>query len=202
MAGMLAGLGYSLVREPVYTADAYGVVVAEHAGDAPQVVNFAQAYARIVTEPGLLATAQHDPYLSSGDLLKRTLQVSASPDAPLVRLSATAPAAEQAAERANVALNALVLYANRHSTDTGVRLTGFARATAPVSPSSPVPMVNVGVGLAAAVLIAGLAWLAPLPRPSRVRGAEYRAPRGAAGDAPRGANGRTVEAERLRGARV
>ncbi|MFE3454155.1 Wzz/FepE/Etk N-terminal domain-containing protein [Nonomuraea sp. NPDC059194] len=149
LLGVTAGLIYSLSKEPVYSSDAYVLVVSE--GDMAQAVHFAQAYTRIAVQPGLI---------TGDEQTRRTLSASASPDAPLIRLTTLAPTARQAAEQANQAATALILYGNRHSTDTRVRLTSFAGASVPASPSSPVLLVNVSVGAAAAVLLVGLVWLA------------------------------------------
>ncbi|GAA2402867.1 YveK family protein [Nonomuraea africana] len=147
--GALGGLFYSLAKETVYSSDAYVVVVA--AGDPGQSTNFAQAYARIVAQPGLI---------TSGEQARRTLSASASPDAPLVRLTAIAPTAREAVERADQAATALISYANMQAANTGVRLASFASASMPLAPSSPVPLLNVGIGAAGAVLVAGLVFLA------------------------------------------
>ncbi|MEU7899839.1 hypothetical protein AB0B45_44215 [Nonomuraea sp. NPDC049152] len=149
LLGVLAGLFYSLAREPVYSSDAYVVVVAK--GDTAQAVRFAQAYTRIAVQPGLI---------TSDEQARTSLSASASPDAPLIRLTALAPTAREAADRANQAAAALILYADGHTADTDVRLTSFASASVAASPSSPVLLVNVAVGAAAAVLIVGLAYLA------------------------------------------
>ncbi|MEU4549673.1 Wzz/FepE/Etk N-terminal domain-containing protein [Nonomuraea dietziae] len=156
LLGALAGLFYSLAREPVYSSDAYVVVVAE--GDPGRTANFAQAYARIAVQPGLI---------TSGEQAQRTLSASASPDAPLVRLTAIAPTAQEAVARADQASTALISYANMQATNTGVRLASFASASLPLAPSSPALLVNVGIGTAAAVLVAGLVFLAS---PSAVSG--------------------------------
>ncbi|MEU6999714.1 Wzz/FepE/Etk N-terminal domain-containing protein [Nonomuraea sp. NPDC046570] len=152
LVGTLAGLVVSMVKEPVYSAEAYVTVVPTEGDDMAQAVNYAQAYARIVTQPGVLAT---------DDEVRAHVQSSASPDAPLVRVAATAPTAADAAERANGVADNLTAYANLHSADTRMRVAGFARAFPPSAPSSPIPLVNIAVGAATGVLVGGLAFLAP-----------------------------------------
>lgn len=158
--GAAAGLSYSLVKEPVYSADAYLVVVAQDNNNLDKTVNFAQAFSRIVTQPGILDTGK-STFLASSDLLRKTVQASASPDAPLVRVSAIAPNGPVAAERANLVADALISYANTRSADTKMRLSSFAKAFAPTSASSPIPLINAGVGAAIAILIAALAYVTP-----------------------------------------
>ncbi|MFI9596055.1 hypothetical protein [Nonomuraea sp. NPDC052265] len=166
LIGMGAGLTYSLVQEPVYTADAYAVVSAARQGVPTQEADFAQAYARVTVHPGLLA-GNGDAYLADGELLRTTLQASASPDAPLIRLAAIAGTPEEAARRANSAASALTAYANRHSADTGVRLSSFAPAVPPASPSSPQPLLATAVSTAAGLLLAALVWMAVPAGPRR-----------------------------------
>ncbi|MFD1932131.1 MULTISPECIES: hypothetical protein [Nonomuraea] len=149
LLGVQAGLFYSLVKEPVYSSDTFVVVVAD--GDMTEAMHYAQAYSRIAVQPGLIVGDEE---------ARRTLSASASPDAPLIKLTALAPTAREAADQANQAAAALIIYANGHSTDTKVRMTSFAAAALPTSPSSPVLLVNVTVGAAAAVLVAGLVYLA------------------------------------------
>ncbi|MGW5686437.1 hypothetical protein [Nonomuraea sp. NPDC003754] len=152
--GVLGGLFYSLAKEPVYTSDAYVVVVSE--GDMAQAVHFAQAYTRIAVQPFIIGNEQ-----AGG-----TLSATASPDAPIIRLTAQAATALDAAARADQAASALILYANGHAADTRVRLTSFATASVATSPSSPVLLVNISVGGAAAALVTGLLYLgAPYVRP-------------------------------------
>ncbi|MFI7689933.1 hypothetical protein ACIBQ6_12725 [Nonomuraea sp. NPDC049655] len=159
LIGMGAGLAYSLTQEPVYTADAYAVVSSVRQGVPTQEAEFAQAYARVTVHPGLLA-GTGDAYLADGELLRTTLQASASPDAPLIRLAALAGTPDEAARRANSATAALTAYANRHSADTGVRLSSFAPAVPPATPSSPRPLLATAVSTAGGLLLAALIWLA------------------------------------------
>ncbi|GGS98025.1 hypothetical protein ACFFV7_21285 [Nonomuraea spiralis] len=167
LIGMGAGLTYSLVQRPVYTADAYTVVSGVRQGAPTQEADFAQAFARVTVHPGLLAGAGGDAYLSDGELLRTTLQASASPDAPLIRLAAVADTADEAARRANSVAGALTAYANRHSADTGVRLAGFAPAVPPAAPSSPRPLVAAAVSTAGGLLLAALIWMAVPAGPRR-----------------------------------
>ncbi|MFC4114453.1 lipopolysaccharide biosynthesis protein [Nonomuraea zeae] len=157
--GALGGLAYAMVKEAVYAADAYVVVVA--AGDPARAADFAAAYARVSVQPGLLLTDAAE---------RRSLTVAASPDAPLVRLTSTAATGQLAADRANRAATALIAYANTHSADTHVRLASFAEASSPALPSAPVPLISVAVGACGAALVGGLARLAaPRARPQASR---------------------------------
>ncbi|WP_449066670.1 hypothetical protein, partial [Planomonospora algeriensis] len=181
LVGTLAGLAFSLLKEPVYTADAYVVAVPADRSDTAQAVNFAQTYARVATQPEILALALDgaaSPSSSAPDLgllprgtvpdtgvpagssaaggasfpessverLRRAVQASASPDAPLVGLSASAPGPRQAADRANAVATALITYANYQAVNTRVRLVRFTKALPPASPASPPPAVGAALG--------------------------------------------------------
>ncbi|GIH89774.1 hypothetical protein ACFFMN_12750 [Planobispora siamensis] len=168
--GTLGGLSFSLVKGPVYTADAYVVVVPGTPGGTVQAVNFAQVYSRIATQPAILSLALAGGSPADGERLRRAVRASASTDAPMVGLSASAPGPQESADRANVVATALIAYANHRATATGVRLVSFAPALAPASPSSPPPPLSAAVGAAAGVLVGGLACLVPpIPLPARQR---------------------------------
>ncbi|GII00973.1 hypothetical protein [Planobispora takensis] len=168
--GTLGGLAFSLVKGPVYTSDAYVVVVPGTPAGTAQAVNFAQVYSRIATQPAVLGLALAGGSPADGERLRRAVRASASADAPMVGLSASAAGPQESADRANAVATALITYANHRATATGVRLVGFAPALAPVSPSSPPPALSAAVGAAAGVLVGGLACLAsPIPLPTRQR---------------------------------
>jgi capsular polysaccharide biosynthesis protein len=171
--GLLAGLTFSLAQETAYTADSYLVVIAQNGNDG-QAADFAQAYARIVGQPAILAMAVNGaaPPLSIGGL-RRTVQASASPDAPLLRLRASAPTSDLAAEQSNAVAHALITYANAHTGETRVRLASFATAFPPDSPSSPSPALAAAVGSAGG-LVAGVLVRLALPLPLRRRPATER----------------------------
>lgn len=120
LLGISAGLLFSALKEPVYTAEAYVVVVADDKSNIEQATNFAQAFARIVTQPGIIGAAVR-PGLPAQtvDQLQQVVRVSASPDAPLIRLGASSAQPAHAAIQANAVAQALISYANLHAADTG-----------------------------------------------------------------------------------
>nr|BFE86791.1 hypothetical protein GCM10020093_093920 [Planobispora longispora] len=136
--GTLAGLVFSLVREPVYSADAYVVVVPADPAGTAQAVDFAQAYARIAVQPEILAVTAGEAFLPGR---RRTAAGHGPggglPGRPLVWLNASASGPQEAADQANAVAEALITYANHQSGNTRVRLAGFTRALPPASPSSP-----------------------------------------------------------------
>ncbi|NUR86599.1 MAG: lipopolysaccharide biosynthesis protein [Nonomuraea sp.] len=174
--GIGGGLIYTAVAEPVYTAQAYVVVVAENQTGIEQATNFAQAFTRIATQPGILATALR-PGLPAKDVsqLQRVVRVAASPDAPLISLTASAPQPAQASGQANAVAQALITYAKAHTADTGVRIAALSQASPPAQPSSPNRLVNVTVGGAAGLLVGGLFYLVSPPARQRPRRPRERA---------------------------
>jgi uncharacterized protein involved in exopolysaccharide biosynthesis len=157
IAGLLTGLGYGLFKTPAYSATSYVLVVSQADDGPPAAISFAQAYGRLAALPETLAWSATP--LRPADLAKarENIQASSSPDTPLLRLTASAGTPHRAANFANTAADALVRYGKARQQDTGVRVALMTRAAAPVSPSSPNLPLNVAVGTATGILLAGLA---------------------------------------------
>lgn len=162
--GVSSGLLYTVLTEQVYTAQAYVVVVADDRTDIDQTTNFAQAFTRIATQPGIMTSALRPglPARTIGQLQK-SVRVSASPDAPLISLTANAPKAAQSALQANALAQALITYAGMHAGDTGVRIASLSQAAPPEEPSGPNQYLNVAVGGVAGALVGGLFYLVAPP---------------------------------------
>ncbi|MFI0451445.1 hypothetical protein [Actinomadura sp. 6N118] len=155
LLGLLGGLGYGGLRPTTYSAHAHVMVTApENAG--PSANSFAQAYGRLATlaETLVLATPPLSP--ASLNSARKHLEVSTSPDAPLIRLTGSAGTPERAATFANAAASALTQYGNTHRIDTGVRVVLMNTAAPPKFPSGPNLPVSALVGTAAGVLLAML----------------------------------------------
>src|SRR5512139_483991 len=164
LIGAGGGVAFGLLQEPVYRAEAYAVVVADNK-DTEIAVNFAQAYGRVIDQSEILEQVASTVGRTSAARLRSGVQASTSPDAPLIEITGSARTAARSAAIANAAVDALVVYANEHATETGVRLASFSRAAPPASPASPRPLLYGAVGAAAGVLIGGLAILAGIGRP-------------------------------------
>ena len=162
--GALAGLGYVLATDPVYTAKAYVVVVAQNPSDNA-AVSYAQAFARIADEGAALnAAAEASNGTESVNELRQQVRASTSPDAPVIELTGSAASAPRAADRANLVADGLVTTANSHATDTRMRLTLLSGAVSPADPTSPHLALSVAVGAAVGLLLGGLAMLAQTSR--------------------------------------
>ena len=156
--GTAAGLVYSAEARPTYTARAYVIVVAADVGDANAAVNFAQAYARIAGQGDVLTDAA---LASQGAVtvaeLTTSTRAASSPDAPVIEIAATAPAADRSAVLANALALGLVATGTRQTTGTRMTLSVLSAATAPTEPSSPPSKGVAGVvGAAAGILVSGL----------------------------------------------
>jgi non-specific protein-tyrosine kinase len=122
-----------------------------------QAVAFAtqlvQTYTAIVPSPDVLHAVQRDLDLSLSDSqLKSKISAAAPPSQTILTISATDSSAERASAIANSTARAFVNVAQGYATSTGqnspaVRLFITQPATAPGSPDSPQPLLNVALGL-------------------------------------------------------
>ncbi|WP_030669966.1 YveK family protein [Streptomyces cellulosae] len=169
LVGGLAGVAYSQLRPPAYTATSYVVAVPTEQSDPATALGFAQAYGRAATQLAVLGDAQ-----VKADVPVRTLQRSVrtatSPDAPMIAVSATSRRPGAAARMANAVAGALTVHANATKDSTRIQLLQFSRAVRPTEPSSPSPKVTLLVGTSAGGLLGGLILLV---RPRRTRTWEH-----------------------------
>ncbi|WP_131764056.1 hypothetical protein, partial [Actinomadura fibrosa] len=158
LTGFLGGLGYALLAPTVYTATAYVLVVDDGAQgqDGPAAVSFAQAFGRLAPLPETLGYSSIPLPAVPPGTTRQHVQAVTSPDTPLIRLTGSGDGPADAAAFANAAADALVRYGTSHRADTGVRVALMSLATTPSAPSSPNLPLNVAVGTAAGVLLAGI----------------------------------------------
>lgn len=170
--GAVAGLGYALLRQPVYAAKAYVAAVAQNTGDS-SATSFAQAYARIAGQGDVLEAAVRNGtgQISVQDL-QRAVRASSSPDAPVIEITGSGSTARGAADLSNLVATGLISTANQRSTDTRIRLVLLSPAVPPTAPVSPSPALDTAVGAAAGLLLGGLALLVR-PGPTRSAGTGF-----------------------------
>jgi capsular polysaccharide biosynthesis protein len=178
--GAIAGAAYAGVKTPTYQAKAYVVVTAE-AGEGPAAISFAQAYGRVATKG---PAAERAAATLGGTRELNQVTASTSPDAPVIEIIATHPNAARAAVVANAVAQGLVDFAATRKAETRVGASMLATATAPTDPSSPKPPLEIAVGAAAGLLIAGLAALAGVGRSAVARRREGPDPDGPGGAYP------------------
>jgi capsular polysaccharide biosynthesis protein len=165
--GGTAGAVYSATKTPTYRATAYVVVTAD-AGEPFAAVNFAQAYGRVVTTgPAAENAAQKIGPGAAADLARVT--ASTSPDAPVIEITAAGPDAGRVQVVANAVAQGLVDFAATRKAETRVGVSMLAQAAKPARPSSPKPPLELAVGAAAGLLLAGLAALAGVGRTALTR---------------------------------
>ncbi|MGA5707910.1 lipopolysaccharide biosynthesis protein [Streptomyces cellulosae] len=166
LVGGLIGTGYGLVKDPVYTATSYVVAVPVDRSDPAPAQGMAQAYGRAATQLAVLQEAQ-----AQAGVPVRTLQenvrTAASPEAPVVAVSAISSRPGLAVAMVGGVVRALTRHADGIQDDTGVKLVQFAPPALPADPTSASPAVTGAVGASAGGLLGGLALLV---RPRRPKG--------------------------------
>ncbi len=157
VAGGLVGYGYGALAHPTYVAKAYVVVVAQDPTDTTSAVNYAQAYARIMSQSDVVdAAARASGGRVAAAQLRTRVQAASSPDAPVIEVSAAAGTAPRSAELANLMANSLVTTGNRQSSTTRVKLALLSAAGPPGAPASPRTVLDIAVGAAVGSLLGGL----------------------------------------------
>ena len=175
--GAVAGAAYAAVKTPTYQAKAYVVVTAE-AGEGPAAISFAQAYGRVATKG---PAAEKAAATLGGTSELNQVTASTSPDAPVIEIIATHTNAARSAVVANAVAQGLVDFAATRKAETRVGVSMLATAAAPSDPSSPKPPLELAVGAAAGLLLAGLAALAGVGRSAVARRREPAGPDGFGG---------------------
>ncbi|GIJ55937.1 Wzz/FepE/Etk N-terminal domain-containing protein [Virgisporangium aurantiacum] len=165
--GGTAGAVYSATKTPTYQATAYVVVTAE-AGEPFAAVNFAQAYGRVATTGPAAENATKTIGAGAARDLAR-VTASTSPDAPVIEITATGTDAGRVQLVANAVAQGLIDFAGTRRTETRVGVSMLAQAAKPTKPSSPKPPLELAVGAAAGLLLAGLAALAGVGRSAIAR---------------------------------
>ncbi|WP_245224762.1 hypothetical protein [Streptomyces smyrnaeus] len=200
--GALGGAGYATVAEPRYEATSYVLVSPGPRAEAASALGYAQAYGKIATDAFVLGAAETRAGLPRGALRSR-VRAGASPDAPMVRITGSAPRAQDAADYADAVARALTGTAHKSAEKTGVRLTVVSRAAPSQGPVSPSLPIAVAVGVSAGGLLGGLALLARPQRRAATAAAAVPVPASGDGaaataDRPAQAGPRTAELEDAR----
>lgn len=186
VVGAAAGFGASAVMTPVYQATGQLVVTYDapaEAGssDLVQANNYAvqkaYAYTEIASSPRVLAeviaTLGLDTTVES---IGRELSVDTPLNTPILQLTAEAPTASEAQQKAQAFVDAFSQTVIDIETPSGggaapVRIETLQEPIAPLEPVSPDPLVNTALGAASGLAI-GLIWLAvAAARDRRVHGA-------------------------------
>lgn len=157
--GSLGGLLFAAAEQSTYTASAYGVVVPQERDPAAfqAATNVAQGYARVATEPNLIATGLATQRLSlAPDQVQRDVRVSASPETPIIEIFATRPDPDEAGRLADAVVDGLVANSMSLRPSIGYRVQRFVATSTPTTPSNPSGLFYAGLGGSAGLMIAGL----------------------------------------------
>jgi uncharacterized protein involved in exopolysaccharide biosynthesis len=164
VSGGILGAVYGTLKTPQYSATSYVIVVPEGMTDPATALGFAQTYGRTATQMAVLGDA---PVWAGVPVrtLRDSVRAEASPDAPMIALTATSTRPDKAADIANAVSRALTVNANQTHRDTHIRVVPFSRAVPPGEPASPPTPVTALVGACAGGLLGGLVLLVrPRPR--------------------------------------
>lgn len=179
LLGLAGGAAYGLLTPAQYTAYGHVVLQSAEGQDPATTRGFAQVYGRVATDWGVLERAAEEAGVPVGGLRDR-VRAAASPDAPVIEISGTAPAPGQAAAVTNAVVRALIGYGNEAADMTRAELSLLSAAHPPSAPATPAPVVCMAVGLCTGALLGGLVLLV---RPAgRREPAPSGGPGGVAGD--------------------
>ncbi len=201
VAGAAAGLGAGFVMQPVYQSTAQLVVTYDApsgaaSSDLVQANNYAvqkaYAYTEIAKSPRVLEEVITSLGLDATvESVSRELAIDAPLNTPILALTADAPTAAGAQQKAQAFVDAFSQTVLAIETPSGggaapIRIETLQEPLMPEEPVSPDPLVNTALGLACGLAI-GLIWIAVAAvRDRRVHGAASVAEANAAGaDVPR-----------------
>jgi capsular polysaccharide biosynthesis protein len=161
LVGIALGVGGAILASnlmpPSYSSSSYVLVVPVGDADGSNTINYAQAYARIATNQAVVQKALIDNGIAvEPGRIRQLVSASASPDAPLIEITARDRRPERAARLANIVATGLSSYSAARAQDTGYRVQQFARALPPTQTSSPNRVLNTIVGVSIGLLLAGL----------------------------------------------
>ncbi|NBM20330.1 lipopolysaccharide biosynthesis protein [Streptomyces sp. GC420] len=160
--GAASGAAFGVLQTPQYAATS-NVVVVPIKADHAAALGYAQAYGRVAVETAVLDNAAARAGVSRA-VLRRTVRVATSPDAPMIAVTGTATRPGDAADLANAVAGSLIASGGRSERATGVDVRQFARA---VAPSAPVSITVVPATLTGACAGGLLGALVQLVRPRR-----------------------------------
>ncbi len=159
--GALVGLLAAAIMPDRYEASSLLTVLATKDTAEASVVGYAQTYARLAARPSVSSPALREAgFLEAARDPQREIAAESSPDAPLIEVTATAGAAEDAARKANVVAEAMTEFVNRRESTTGLKLEVLAPATEPREPTGIGLLVAILAGALVGLLAAFLATLA------------------------------------------
>lgn len=171
LLAVLGGTVFLVLSPTRYTANAYLVVTRTETGNSGDTSAFSQVFARLAADPTVLGVSPHLASIGmTPQSASRAILVSASPDAPILQVQGTSGRAFRAAEITNFAAQAMQIYAEERSGDTGFEVREFVRATPPMDPTWPKPVPILGVSIVIGLVLGTLAALSKGPAKVKDRG--------------------------------
>ncbi|MEO6885999.1 MAG: polysaccharide biosynthesis tyrosine autokinase [Jatrophihabitantaceae bacterium] len=159
VAAIAVAVAITALTSDEYSADARVLVSASGTYDPlaqAQTIAYVQTqvqtYANVISSPDVLHAVQKDLNLQISDSdLKSKLSASVPTAESIIDVKATDGSPAVAAAIANSAATALVAAVQKYS--TSARLFPIGPATAPSSPDSPQPVLNIALGLLVGLLV-------------------------------------------------
>lgn len=181
LLGVAGGFAYTQLVTPSYESSGYVIATAQATttttgtipGDERRAIQVAQTLSRLVDQQEV-ATAAGTVVGLSPEQVNKQVQGRAMPESSTIEIVGTGPTAQGAADVVNAVANELVKLNTDKMAATGVTLSVLSAASVPTEPSSPILVLNLGVGAGAGVLLGALYLLAtggtrrqPAPAPAQ-----------------------------------
>ncbi len=166
IVGGALGALVSQLMTPIYQSTVYLLVVpasddsgTSPSGDVEQRLrgDYAQAFSRLATEPSVVGEAVRESGVGiDPEDIERYLNVSVSPNGPILEVIANFQDPEAAATLADVLGSALSSFTEERAEGTGYRAEVMAEAAPAAAPAAPGWRLNIAVGAAAGLLVGGI----------------------------------------------
>lgn len=189
--GLVGGFAYTRLVTPSYESTGYIIATAQATttaqgtipGDERRAVQVAQTLSRLVDQQEVLTAAAQTAGLTPEQVDKQ-VQGRSMPESATIEIVGTATSADGAARVVNAVADQLVKLNTDKMAATGVTLSVLSPASVPTEPSSPVLVLDLGVGAGAGILLGALYLLATGGSRRAAAPAAPAAPAAAAAAAP------------------
>ncbi len=153
LLGLVVGVGIALVRPPVYESTAVLTVTTAVPQEPVELSRAAQALARVATAPGVVSESLRAAGLEdAAQAPRRSLEVQAAPDAPLISVTGRASDARTAQAVARTVADALAEVPVGES--RAVLVAAPQRPDDPATPRWFPPAAGTALGTALSLILA------------------------------------------------
>ncbi|MGQ0572973.1 MAG: YveK family protein [Pseudonocardia sp.] len=165
--GAAGGFAYTQLVTPAYESKAYVIATAQATttttgaipGDERRAIQVAQTLGRLVDQQEVVTAAGTAAGLTP-DQVVRQVQGRTMPESSTIEIVGRGATPAGAADVVNAVADELVKLNADKMEATGVTLSVLSPASVPAEPSSPVLVLNLGVGAGAGILLGALYLLA------------------------------------------